>query len=106
MAISRAIGGNGELFIGEDKTLRFTVLEDVAGADLLFDVRTHDDAPTFVLQKVPTTEGQRIVIVELSAADTRKFRPQVYRYSLKLENEDAETILYWGDLVVQKATVA
>ena len=124
MATERTLGGNGQLFIGEDKTLRFELVGD-GSVDPLgvpvdahawtirFDVRKTDAARTFVLDKLATVVGtfnvdralntQRAV-VQLDDTDTNKFKPRVYRYSLKRMDEGIETVLFFGDFAPQKAS--
>jgi hypothetical protein len=118
MARLVTIGGGGALFVGEDKVLRFELLEhgvpvDAAGHALLFDVRRHDDAPTFIVQKQPTVVGvfnldratntQRIQVV-LDHDDMNRFAAHTYRYSLKRMSDGIEAVLFWGDFAVEQAT--
>lgn len=120
MAIETNIGGNGTLFIGEDKTLRLEVLTadgstiDISGWSMIFDVRKKDTSPNpALLAKTPNVTGvfnadrlantQRAEVV-LSDDDTNLFRPQSYRYSLKRLDPGNETILAWGNFTLQKAT--
>lgn len=120
MAVETTIGGEGTLFIGEDKTLRFEVIDksnlpvDLSGFTLVFDVRKKDNSPSpAILSKTPTITGvfspsrstntQRVEIA-LSDDDMNLFKPQGYRHSLKRMDAGNETVLAWGDFVPQKAT--
>ena len=118
MATLRTIGGDGSLFSGEDKVLRFELLEhglpvNAFGYTLLFDVRSHDDSQEFVLEKQPMVVGvfhdvralneQRIEVV-LDDDDMNLFVERTYRYSVKRMDEGGETVLFWGDFLPAKAT--
>jgi hypothetical protein len=119
MAFNVTIGGNGTLFIGEDKRLRIACVDntglptDMTGWVLDFDVRTSDTAPSSVLTLTPTLVGtfdtnpslntQR-AIVTLTAANMNLFRPKLYRYSVKRIDPGEETVLLWGSFLPQRAT--
>lgn len=120
MAAKTSIGGDGKLFAGGDKTLRFEVLDaagvpvDVAGWTLVFDVRARDDAPSpALLSKTPTVTGtynavrsvntQRI-LVTLLAADTAALGAGVFRHALARLDPGSKDPVAWGNLILQKAT--
>lgn len=122
MAIEVTIGGNGTLFVGEDKTIRFELVSDdssivavdMAGWTMLFDVRKKDasDDPA-ILSVAPTLTGtfsatrasntQRAV-VNLSDDDMNLFKEHTYRWSWKRMDAGSETVLAWGAFTPQKAT--
>lgn len=114
------IGGDGSLFIGEDKVLRLEVIDlanapvDMVGWTLLFDVRKKDSSlPPALLSKTPVVTGtfnasralntQRAVVT-LTDTDMNVFKAATYRYSLKRMDEGNETVLAWGNFSPQKAT--
>lgn len=119
MALELTIGGNGTLFVGEDKVLRLELLDinslpvNMAGWTLLFDVRKKDTSTTAILSKVPTVTGtydssrevntQR-AIVTLTDTDMNLFKESTYRHSWKRMDDGSETVLAWGDFAPQKAT--
>ena len=120
MAVEVMIGGTGKLFIGEDKTLRFEILDaaglpvDMTGWTLLFDVRLSDASPDpALLSKTPTVSGvyaatraanaQR-ALVTLSDTELNTLKARTYRYSCKRMDSGSEVVLAWGNFVIQKAT--
>jgi hypothetical protein len=121
MAYRATIGGEGTLFLGEDKTLRFEVLDDseapvnVASWDLLWVVRDrpHPENEPVRLQKTVTVSGvfnsvrasntQR-AIVELTDTDTASLRNKTYAHSLKRVDDGSETVLAFGPFVVEATT--
>lgn len=120
MANDVAIGGDGTLFVGEDKTFELEVLDgdglpvDVAGWDIVFDVRKTDHAPDPALfSKTATVSGTYDAVratntqrasVSLTSDETDTIKARTYRYSFKRLDHGDETVLAWGDFVVQKAT--
>lgn len=122
MAYEVTIGGDGTLFVGEDKVLRFELVDsqstpapvDMTGWTMLFDVRLKDtSADPAIVSKTPVLSGifnsnralntQR-ALVTLSDDDMNLFRGKTYRHSWKRMDAGVETILMWGNFVVQKAT--
>lgn len=115
MATDVAIGGNGTLFIGEDKLLRFSLLTtDMSGWTTVFDVRSKDkSADPAILSKSPTLTGvysatpasntQRAEVA-LSDDDMNLFKAKTYRYSWKRMDAGNETVLARGNFVPEKAT--
>lgn len=120
MALDSTIGGNGTLFVGEDKVLILELIDtsdlpvNMAGWTLLFDVRKKDDSkdPT-LLAKTPSLTGifnasrslntQRAVVT-LTDTEMNLFKEQTYRHSWKRMDDGSETVLAWGDFSPQKAT--
>jgi hypothetical protein len=119
MATDVAIGGEGALFVGEDKTFRFTIQtagvpDDISGWALLFDVRKSDTAADpALLSKVPTIVGvynvdpnlntQKAVVV-VTDTDMNLFKAKTYRYSVKRMDDGSETVLVRGNFAPEKAT--
>lgn len=128
MALDATIGGNGFLFVGEDKTLQLELLDstynpglvgsgipvDMTGWSLIFDVRLKDNsAAPALLSVVPTLVGvynavrasntQRAQVV-LTDAETSTFSAKTYRHSWKRLDFGSETVLAWGDFTLQMAT--
>lgn len=130
MATESNIDKDDNVFIGEDKTLSFTVLDadgvpmDISGWALAFIVRSKDTSTgTPVLTKTtssgititgtynatPASNTQRAV-VSLVDTDTAEndgtviIKPAKYRYSLKRTDSGSETILAFGNFVLREAT--
>lgn len=122
MATTVTIGGNGTLFVGEDKVLRLELLDvagvpvNMAGWSLVFDVRKTDKSPdppmvslapsvTGVYDAVRTTNTQR---AEVTLTDTHmnlfKEKQPPYRHSWKRTDDGSETVLSRGDFYPEKAT--
>lgn len=117
-----AIGGDGTLFVGEDKVLRFelpsatnsAVAVDMTGWAMVFDVRAKDTSPdpallsiaptlTGVFNSVRATNTQR-AIVTLTDDQMNFFKAKTYRWSWKRTDAGSETVLGLGNFVPQKAT--
>lgn len=127
MAADATIGGDGKLFVGEDKTFLLELLAapvapatvatlpvDMAGWALLFDIRLKDNsAEPAIVSKVPevigvfdavrATNTQRAVAV-LTDDEMNLFKEKTYRHSWKRMTAGQETVLAWGDFTPQKAT--
>ncbi len=121
MALEATIGGDGTLFVGEDKTFRLELIDkisslpvDMTGWTLLFDIRKKDASPSpAIISLVPTITGtfastrelntQRAVVV-VTDTDMNLFKEQTYRHSWKRMDDGNETVLAWGDFAPQKAT--
>ena len=120
MATTVAIGGNGALFVGEDKLLRMELIDalsvpvDMAGWVILFDVRAKDTSPDpALLSKTATLSGvynavratntQRAEVV-LTDTEMNLFKAKTYRYSWKRMTDGSETVLVRGNFAPEKAT--
>lgn len=127
MAEEVTIGGDGSLFVGEDKILRFelaavnadgtisaTAAVDMTGWVMVFDVRRKDNSrPPAMISFTPTLTGafnalrasntQR-ALVPLSDDLLNLFKEDTYRWSWKRMDGGVETVLGWGDFTPQKAT--
>lgn len=120
MALNATIGGSGTLFVGEDKTFRFELLDvaglpvDMAGWTMLFDVRGSDNAADpAIFSKTVTLSGVfnavRAVNTQrgstaLTDTELNTVKGKTYRHSWKRMDDGVETVLAWGDFVVEKAT--
>lgn len=120
MALPATIGGNGTLFVGEDKTFKLELLDtvsipvDMTGWDILFDVRKKDNsADPAIFSKTASLTGsynvvrasntQRAVVV-LTDTELNTVQAKTYRHSWKRMDDGSETVLAWGDFAPQKAT--
>lgn len=122
MAENVTLGGDGSLFVGEDKTLTLelvlkstpTTAVDMTGWSMVFDVRKSDIAPDpAIVSHTPTLVGvfnatrasntQRATVT-LSDDDLNLFRAKAYRWSWKRMDAGSETVLAWGSFAPQKAT--
>lgn len=120
MAIKGAIGGSGELLVGEDKILRLELLNaaeteavDMTGWAISFVVR-EQVASTAVLTKTATIAGAYNVspgvnaqraTVTLSDTDLT-IDSGVYLYSWKRTDDGFEAVLRYGTMVVEQTTQA
>ena len=120
------IGGSGSLFVGEDKVLRFELVDaaatpapvDMTGWTTVFDVRKKDNsAEPPILSITPVISGvfnaSRVLntqraIVTLTDDHLNLFKgvppSNPYRWSWKRMDTASETVLRWGDFSPQKAT--
>lgn len=120
MALQSDIGGNGSLFVGEDKVIRLELIDsvgvpvDMGLFEILFDVRTKDSSvDPALLSKTATVSGiynssrvsntQRASIA-LSDTEMNTLRAKTYRYSFKRMDDGSETVLVYGNFNVEKAT--
>jgi hypothetical protein len=126
MATDVALGGSGELFVGEDKVLRLEVLDDkgepvdITDWTIVFDIRDKDNATVVLLKQDAVIGGvfapvrdnnlQRAVVT-LTSDEMDQFKgsniPQgakTYRHSWKRTDDTKETVLCRGDFAPEKAT--
>ena len=127
MATTQTIGGNGTLFVGEDKIFEFECVDDpdlgaaatpidMTGWVLLFDVRLKDTSvDPAILSKTPTLVGVYNVVravntqrarVVVTDTDMNLFKQKTppYRHSWKRMDDGVETVLSRGDFAPEKAT--
>jgi hypothetical protein len=120
MAVNSDIGGNGTLFIGEDKVFKLELLDannvpvDMTGMALLFDIRLKDtSSDPAIVSKTPALIGVYNVVravntqraqAVLSDTDMNLFRAKAYRHSWKRMDDGVETVLAYGFFTPQKAT--
>ncbi len=120
MATTVQIGGDGTLFVGEDKTFTLETLNssgvpvDMLGWTVLFDVRKSDKAPDpAIFSKTATIVGVFNVVratntqraqTTLSDTEMNTVSGRTYRYSWKRMDDGVETVLARGNFVVEKAT--
>lgn len=120
MALPIVIGGNGTLFVGEDKTFRHEVLDaaglpvNIAGWTILFDVRKTATAPDpaifsksasiiGVFNAVRAVNTQRAEVT-LTDTELNTIKAKKYQASWKRMDDTVETVLGWGPFTPQKAT--
>lgn len=120
MATNVNIGGDGSLFVGEDKTLDLEVLDtagvpvNIATWAMVFDVRDRDNSPDPPkLTKIPTVIGvynatranntQRARVI-LTDSELNTVIAKTYRQSWKRTDDGFETVLLYGNFAPQKAT--
>jgi len=112
------IGGEGALFVGEDKTFELALLDtagdavDMLGWAINFCVGKSDKAAD-VFDKVASITGvfnidpllnTQLAVVSLTDTELNTVKAKTYRYSWKRMDDGTETVLVYGDFVVQKAT--
>jgi hypothetical protein len=119
MALAANIGGNGTLFIGEDKTFTLELINasnvpvDMTPMTIVFVVSLKDNSTTQIFNKPASLTGvynivravntQRAVVT-LSDVEMNTLKARTYRHSWKAMNALAETVLAWGNFAPQKAT--
>lgn len=119
-AHEEAIGGDGNLYRGEDKTLQWAIYDepggvrvDVAGWTCVLVVKTREKATAETITKTATIVGTynadeslntQYVQVVLTDDDMDIDAPFVYRYSLKRTDAGHEDILRAGTFTVELAT--
>jgi hypothetical protein len=115
MATTETIGGDGELFVGEDKTIRMSIPSvDMTGWSVLLDVRKSDKSPPpAIFSKTATITGsynvdpllstQKAVVV-LTDTELNTVTGRTYRHSWKRMDDGSETVLSRGPFIVEKAT--
>jgi hypothetical protein len=121
MALQGTIGGNGTLFVGEDKTFDLELLDpnsvpvDMSTMTIVFDVRLKDTSPTSIFTKPAAVVGVYNVVratntqrarVSLTDEEMNTVKARTYRQSWKRTDEGAEIVLEWGDFMPEKASAA
>lgn len=121
MAALVTVGGSGAILVGEDKQFKLECLNtldvpvDMTGWAITFDVRTSDVSEAVLITKTATVSG---VYSATRSANTQRatatvtdtdlaatvFDAKTYRYSFKRTDDGSETVLAWGNFVVQRAT--
>lgn len=120
MALEITIGGEGTLFVGEDKMFRLELIDanelpvDMTGWTILFDVRKSVTAPdpaifsknaslTGAFNAVRALNTQR-AIVTLTDTEMNTVKARTYQCSWKRMNDGSETVLAYGAFAPEKAT--
>jgi hypothetical protein len=121
MANTADIGGDALLFVGEDKTFSFEVLDatgipvdlNAIGAVGVFDVRLKDNSPDpAIFSKAMSIVGAYNAARDLntqrwqcflSNVELNTVKAKTYRYSCKVERVP-ETVIARGNFIVEKAT--
>jgi hypothetical protein len=123
MGVETQIGGDGLLFVGEDKvficgpiTDKSGALVNISGWTILFVVRKKDATPDpAMISQTASVTGSfntdpllntQVASVTVADTDMDLFKAGTYRYSWKRMDAGAEVILAYGDFVVQRATAA
>lgn len=122
MAYAVDIGGGGTLFVGEDKVLRFELVDtqdppqpvEMSSFTMIFDVRKKDNSPDPAIVSAPVTVSgifnanrllnQQRGFVVLSDDMMNLFKAKTYRYSWKRMDTGVETVLMYGNFAPEKAT--
>lgn len=114
MAEEVTIGGEGALFVGEDKNFFLSLPGvDMSGMSILLDVRQKDTSTAAIVSQTADVIGvydddvdvntQRARVI-LTDTQMNLFRAATYRYSFKRMDDGFETVLAYGDFAPQKAT--
>jgi hypothetical protein len=121
MAVNATMGGNGTLFVGEDKIFKLFPVLDVNGVPvdmtlwaIIFDVRQKDTSPdpallsksavilgAYNVDPLLNTQYAQVVV---TSNDMNQFKEKTYRQSWKRTDTGFETDLEWGNFTPQKAT--
>jgi len=121
MANNVDIGGDGSLFIGEDKTFQLELLDptntfpvNMASMTIVFDARASDFSSSAfftitaaivgVFNPVRSLNTQRAQAV-VTATQMNALKSAPWRYSWKITSFP-ETVAAWGNWYPQKATAA
>jgi hypothetical protein len=125
MAVQFDIGEDKEFFLGEDKVVRFPIVDDdgvpldFATWGLEFIVRKTDKAKDPAIIYKSTTNGGIVItgvynidseintqraVITFDSEDTEFLKPITYRHSLKRTDIGSEGILSYGDFVLLQAT--
>ena len=119
MATNVTIGGNGALFVGEDKSIRLTVLNasgipvNISGWNIVFDVRYKDTSSNYIISITATIAGvynvdpilnTQYAFVDLTDDIMNLFIAKTYRHSWKRQDAGNETVLARRDFKPEKAT--
>jgi len=116
MSEEATISAADNWFIGEDKTLRFTVLDstgtaaqNITGWALEWILRTRPDAEGTAIYKAGTaaitiTDGSAgICDVAIADTDTGTLSPGEYYHTLRRTDEGSETVLSFGKVSLRQA---
>lgn len=124
MASDVTLGGDGQLFVAEDKEFELEVVDklgvpvDITNDTIVFEVRAKDDSPDLLLDKQAAITGvyntiraqntQRALVV-VTSAEMALFKgsnvanPKTYRFSLRRTNAGRKTVFARGDFLPEKA---
>jgi hypothetical protein len=102
-------------FIGEDRTLRFTVLDendavvDITGYALEWVMRERPATATAAITKttgsgITITDGPNgLCEVTIADADTLSLSPGTYFHTLRRTDDGLETVLSFGEAILRQA---
>lgn len=122
-ATTVTIGGEGTLFVGEDKIVELELVDDpdaaspvpvnMAGWEVLFDVRSKDASSTAIFTKTAAIVGIYNAVrasntqrarVTLTDTEMNTVKQKTYRHSWKRMDDGVETVLARGPFTPEKAT--
>lgn len=115
MSVEAPISTTYNLFIGEDRTLRFTVVDandaavDISGYALEWVMREKPASATADITKatgsgITITDGPNgLCEVAITDADTLALLPGTYFHTLRRTDDDSETVLSFGDVILRYA---
>lgn len=115
MSVEAPILTTHNLFIGEDRTLRFTVVDsagaavDITGYALEWVMRERPAAATATLTKTTddditlTDPTNGLCEVAVADTDTLSLSPGQYFHTLRRKDDGSETVLSFGDVVLKQA---
>lgn len=113
------IGGNSDLYVGEDKNLDLEVLDaddvpvNISSLTIVFDIRRKPHAAVAMVTVTCSTEGSynsdrdtntQRARAALTDDQTSKILPGTYWGSFKVTTAGAETILWAGQVIFEEAT--
>ena len=110
------IGGSGSLFVGEDKTVRFEVLDTddvpVNIASWTIAMIVHSKLGDVLLTKSATVSGTHNATrsvntqrASVTLTDTElQIPPGTHLYSCKRTDDGSEAVLAYGDFIVERTT--
>ncbi len=115
MARDVTIGGNGTLFVGEDKTFRHEILSDDIPVDMTgwaVQMVVHSSKGQVLINKTATvagvysaTQAANLQRATITLTDTEMdIPPGTHRHSLKRTDDGSETVLSYGKFIVESAT--
>jgi len=103
-------------FVGEDKQLQFTILDEagaavnITGWSINFAVATSPGAAALVSKSTAsgialTTPASGILTVTIADTDTDAIASGRYVYALKRMDNNTETVLAFGDVLLQGSAI-
>ncbi len=115
MSVEAPILTTYNLFIGEDRTLRFTVVDandaavDITGYALEWVMRERPGSDMATLTKttgsgITITDGPNgLCEVAIADANTLALDPGTYFHTLRRTDDGSETVLSFGDVILKQA---
>jgi hypothetical protein len=112
--VDQPITEDKEVFVGEDKDLRWSIKDDAGGAKdisgwtFLFQLRLRRSSADLILGKAGSIEGSPalgIAKVLIASTDLDDVKPGTYFYGLARTNAGAWDVVAEGEFVLRKAAV-